>query len=329
MILILAPPNDSHALAVTRAVHELGSAAEIFDSSQFPEHAAIRLEPDRWVLQSADGRRFCSDDVSAIWFRRSRPHGLSEGIVDPSARKFAARECAHAFDAVLFWEEYLVVNPVDKEAIANKKPIQLKAASEIGFEVPRTIVTNSAADLLSFNRSLAKPIVFKVLTSPLSSFGETRRLRPEHIENLSSLGLAPVIFQEELDKEADIRVTVVGDAIFPALVEVRNPVGKAYPDWRLDVTAKCHAIELPRSLTEKIRALVRRLGLYYAAIDLIKTVDGRYYFLEVNPTGQFLFVEIDTGQEISAAFARLLLDGRGAARRAPLAEARTSVRAAV
>ena len=52
---------------------------------------------------------------------------------------------------------------------------------------------------------------------------------------------------------------------------------------------------------------MRRLGIVYGAIDLRRTPDGRHVFLEVNPAGQWLFVEQATGQPIARALARALL----------------------
>jgi glutathione synthase/RimK-type ligase-like ATP-grasp enzyme len=55
-----------------------------------------------------------------------------------------------------------------------------------------------------------------------------------------------------------------------------------------------------------LRNLVDKLGLVYAAIDMRRTPDGRYVFLEVNPSGQWLFIENLTGQRMSAALAAAL-----------------------
>jgi hypothetical protein len=310
MILIIAPPDDPHARAVSRAVRALGSEkVAILDAADYPHRCSLSVTPSGWILEGEGSMRLSSEEITSIWWRRARPHAVSEHIADPSARRFTARECAHSFDSLPFWGDYLVVNPVDRETIANRKPIQLKLAAELGFKVPRTLVTNAPASLAAFARAVDRPLVFKVLTAPISSFGETRRLLPEHAACLASLPTAPVIFQEELDKEADIRATVVGERVFACRIEVRNPAARAFPDWRLDATARCLAIELPRACIARIRTLMARLGLYYAAIDFIQTRDGALYFLEVNPGGQFLFVEIDTGQEISAALAGLLLEG--------------------
>ena len=55
--------------------------------------------------------------------------------------------------------------------------------------------------------------------------------------------------------------------------------------------------------------MVERLGLCYGAIDMILTPDGRYVFIEINPNGQYLWIEQETGLPISAAICDLLMGG--------------------
>ena len=62
-------------------------------------------------------------------------------------------------------------------------------------------------------------------------------------------------------------------------------------------------------LQSQLLALVRRLGLVYSTIDLKLTNDGEYVFLELNPQGQFLYVEILSAMPITAAVASLLVRG--------------------
>jgi D-alanine-D-alanine ligase-like ATP-grasp enzyme len=77
-------------------------------------------------------------------------------------------------------------------------------------------------------------------------------------------------------------------------------------DVRMNVDAKHVAHDLPNDVSDKLRALMRRLGLVYGAIDLRLSEDGRYVFLEINPAGQFLYVEEQTGQPITSALAARL-----------------------
>ena len=125
---------------------------------------------------------------------------------------------------------------------------------------------------------------------------------------------APVIIHEYVPADVDLRVTVVGSEVFPAAIHSQD---SAYPvDFRMDMAnTRIEADELPADVSERLLELMARLGIVYGAIDLRRTPDGRHVFLEVNPAGQWLFVELATEQPIAAAVAReLLAHDREAAR---------------
>jgi hypothetical protein len=113
--------------------------------------------------------------------------------------------------------------------------------------------------------------------------------------------LAPVIFQEYVEG-VDLRVTVVGDRVFAAEIDARHT---SYPcDMRMVVgEASIRAVRLPEAVEAGLLALMRRLGLVYGACDLRRRAGGEHVFLEVNPAGQWLFVEQRTGLPIADALA--------------------------
>ncbi len=133
-----------------------------------------------------------------------------------------------------------------------------------------------------------------------------RRQRPR----TSALRSCPVIVQEQIPWRVELRVTVVGDQIFAC--EIHSQISNhARLDWRrYDTGATPHLVhELPGEIADRCVALTHRLGLRYGAVDLILTPDGRYVFLEINPNGQWLWIENLTGLPISQAVCDLLLEG--------------------
>ncbi|WP_400766952.1 hypothetical protein [Methylosinus sporium] len=308
MILIIAEETDMHALAVARALYEMKPSMQvtIVDAQEFPARSMIEIGTNYWSMKTLDGRVVSSSEVSSIWWRRALAHDISKSVRDPTARSFSANESAHAFRSIAHWPSYRVVNNVERERIASYKPLQHHIACNIGLKMPETIVTNDPKSVLDFYKE-HKNIIYKVMTSPISMFAETRRFDESDLEALQSLTHAPVIFQKEITKTRDIRVTVVGKDVFTASVKGKLQRGKILPDWRLDATAECTQIDLPPDILSRILDLTGELGLDYAAVDLIEDVGGEIFFLEVNPSGQFLFVEIDTGQPISRSIAELLL----------------------
>ncbi len=93
---------------------------------------------------------------------------------------------------------------------------------------------------------------------------------------------------------------------------IRPAPGGYEIDYRMDLNgAQFSAVELPTITRQRIAKFMEALGLVYGAIDLRRTHDGSDVFLEVNPSGEWLFVEQRTGQPITGSMATLLasIDG--------------------
>jgi glutathione synthase/RimK-type ligase-like ATP-grasp enzyme len=202
-----------------------------------------------------------------------------------------------------FW-----VNDPARDAVAAHKPYQLALAQKIGLEIPPTLMTNDVAEARAFFRQHEGEVIYKQFIALPDSWRETRRLKPEDEAQANSIAHAPVIFQKHVPAVADLRVTAVGGEFYAAATDVRKA---DYPqDVRMNLDAKYKAHELPPEIIAKLRELMNRLGLVYGAIDLRLTPEGRYVFLEINPAGQFLYIEKATGQPIAAALADALLRKR-------------------
>jgi hypothetical protein len=118
----------------------------------------------------------------------------------------------------------------------------------------------------------------------------------------------PVTVQPYVDKRVELRVTVVGDRVFPVALDSQW-TNHTRHDWRRgDHHHGRYAIhDLPPDHAQRCVELVRRLGLCFGAIDLILTPDGRYVFLEINPNGAWLWMQRTTGLPIGAAICDVLM----------------------
>ena len=195
--------------------------------------------------------------------------------------------------------------------LAERKPYQLAKAAQLGFTLPRTIVTNDEAAVKGFaleNELVAKAVssgYIKGIDGNRAIF--TNALVPGDLEDLSGLALAPVIFQENIVKSSDIRVTVVGNDIFAAEI-LSQSRESSNVDWRAtddpDLEHRPH--ELPSTLARQCLSLVSNLGLAFGALDFALTPDGTYVFFEINPNGEWLWLEDHLGLPISDRIAAWL-----------------------
>lgn len=196
---------------------------------------------------------------------------------------------------------------------AENKIHQLHVASALGFSVPDTVVTSDPATVRSFYREKGGKVVVKLLaTAPV--YGRaifTNRLQERDLEDLDGLRLAPAIFQEYVAKSHELRITVVGSQVFAAAIDSQADEATAV-DWRRrpsDPSAPrvaMRATTLPAAVTTRVLDLVRTLGLDFGCVDMVVTPSDEYVFLEINPNGQWHFVQLGTGIEISRAISHAL-----------------------
>lgn len=195
------------------------------------------------------------------------------------------------------------------------KTLQLELAARLGFTVPDTVITSSAARARAFVERypavIVKPIDVQLFKqSGKESLFLARKVNKTTIR-YEGLHLAPAIFQQAVDVAIDIRVTVVANKAFAATVtgSAVDDDSSTVRDWRIanhtgSLVITAH--NLPDTIAKLCVAHVHELGLQFGAIDLILDKKGTYWFLENNPNGQWGFVEEATGQPIGEAIARLL-----------------------
>jgi glutathione synthase/RimK-type ligase-like ATP-grasp enzyme len=310
-ILVLASHDDEHATVVAREINRLGGAAEIVDLSAFPEHVRLSMHYDccggrEFALELPGGHRNVGD-FGSVWWRRPQTPLVSSDITRPTHRLFAVNEAQEALYGLWHTLDAFWVNDPSRDLVAHRKPFQLQVAQDVGLRVPVTLITNDPDEARSFVDARGyRDVVYKSFSATETEWRETRIMRQEELSLLDQVRYAPVIFQEYIEALYDLRVTVVGDEIFAAAIHSQQT---AYTvDFRMDIeNAEVEAVSLPSEVEGALRSLMTRLGLVYGAIDMRRTPDDRYVFLEINPAGQWLFIEQRSGQPIAAALAEILV----------------------
>ena len=196
---------------------------------------------------------------------------------------------------------------------AGDKSRQLKLAHEIGFNIPDTTISNNltAVQELQCQFSLiAKPMkqaLIEEQNSEAAIFTSSIDELSEH--DRDSIGVCPVIFQRHIAKTMDIRVTVVGNRVFPVAIDSQS-TEETMVDWRRGSNPhlRHEIMTLPEQISEYCVRLVQALNLRFGAIDLVKDLHGEYWFLECNPNGQWAWIENRTGLPIAGAIAEEMME---------------------
>lgn len=189
---------------------------------------------------------------------------------------------------------------------AEDKPRQLAAARDVGFSVPQTVVTNvfeTARDFIDQGSAVGKPLRHALVDDgDTGTVIFTSRLDRLHEDDAPRVQRAPLILQREIPKRADLRIIVVDDQVFATRIGSQAH-DETKVDWRRGVRSDLthETITLPIDITEACIGVTRRLGLRFAAIDLVEDRSGHLWFLEANPNGQWAWIEQRTGAPITAA----------------------------
>lgn len=195
---------------------------------------------------------------------------------------------------------------------AENKLLQLDIARKLGFKTPKTLVSTSRSKIVNFikefeNGAIIKPLrENQFINSEISYKIFTNVVNSKDIELLEEETLFPSIYQEKIEKECELRVTVVDNQYFVGKVDSQNDL-ETKTDWRKKrLIFTEHSID--SNIGNKCVKLAKAFNLSFSAIDMVVDKKGDYYFLENNPNGQWAWIEFDTGLPISDSIIKYLLD---------------------
>lgn len=323
-VLILSSPKDVHAQAVNRHLVEMGVPATFWHLDRMPGGDRLSytlsssgfqcaIDADKQPDDQLDaGGRIDLTSFQSVWLRRAGSVKVGP-MPEQWMEELVECECTRALDAIFRAMRCLWVNPPAAEREALLKLQQLDVARRCGLAIPETLVTNDPESAREFVREHRREVIYKLVDEGSYRFFPsyevvmgmpTLPVRETDEDHLDQVRLSLHLFQHRIDKVSDIRVTVVGERIFP--VEIHSQQGKGKVDWRLDYSVPMLAHKLPDCVEESLVAILKRLGLNFGAFDLCLGRDGKYYFFEVNPAGQWLWMEKQLNLPISLQLARLL-----------------------
>jgi glutathione synthase/RimK-type ligase-like ATP-grasp enzyme len=333
VVLIITSEFDPHADVAVQRLTQRGVQVVRWHTADFPAESGASF----WINDSQDidgvldtGHRHVKlSEVRSVWYRRPLPPSLPETF-DPFWVDFATAQANHFSYGLWHSLQCFWISSPAAIRVAELKINQLTQAKRLGFVIPHTLITNDVDEARSFCQLHSRgSVVYKPLRVPpvVTVIGDvdgpecdhtvpmlyTTPLHEEHLANLDSIKWAPGIFQEYVPKAFELRITVVAGRIFPVAIHSQDHPQtihdwRRYPDDPRAVSHVPHA--LPSALDTRIRLLIDTLGLNFGAIDMIVRPDGEYVFLEINPNGQFLWIEDLTGLPIMESLVQALVDAR-------------------
>lgn len=307
-VLVVTEADDLHGDALAATLRKYHGHTPIrLDMRDFPrENGTFRLGADGTYRSLS--HLFGVDDVTSVWWRRPHPCPVP-GSTSTEDDAYRQAECDGFLQGLLWSVPALWVNDPGADRTASRKIVQLETAYRAGFAIPDTLVTNDPDEARGFIESRPGPVVYKRVGTGRAAFTETRLVTAADRLRLPTIRNSPTIFQDYIQAECDLRIVWVDGIEWVVRIDSQAGVGRV--DSRLDTSVAFTPDRLPASVSKSLTTLMGALGLAFGVLDLRVGLDGEFYFLEVNPQGQFAYLEIKTGLPIFESLANLLVLGDG------------------
>ena len=270
--------------------------------------ATVGIEGDNplSMLLTIGGRPIDYDAIRVVLYRNFRIVG-SRLAAEALPQRVAARQWHQLLMSLARRTSSRWINDPIASETASDRVGQLVLARRLGFRVPDSMVTNDPDALDRFYERHHGDIVVKSLhhhrhehNGVVSDFF-TRQVTADDLSATSDIRCAPLMFQAREPHTRELRVTVVGDRTLAVELDL-SAAGSVTDLHETDLgrLPKKH-VGLARRISEACVEMRAQLGLVYAAVDFIIDDEDQLVFLEVNPAGDWGWVEHQSGAPITDA----------------------------
>lgn len=279
------------------------------------EHSVfVSLDFENQVFTLFDSKldkHFNLQDFKSVYFRRPELPLYKDDNLSAKERRYMQTEAAYTLEGIYsILESAYWISPVWAIRKAENKLYQIQLARKLGFHVPASIATNLPESFKVFrskhNECIIKPVRSGHIqddTNPEVVYTNLLMTTPPD----EQIKVCPNYLQEHIEKKYDVRVTVVGDKTYAVRIDSQSTEATKV-DWRRGENILPHqVIELPTCVQNQSVAITNALGLQFGAIDYVIDRNGNFVFLELNPNGQWAWIENITGLDISGAISDLLI----------------------
>lgn len=297
-IIVLAQENDNHTAPIKWALEKGGYQVACWGGLSWTEQQQVSLlldDQSKMVLGP-----YAVEPGDMVWIRRP-DQPVPNPKVSEADRKFAELEYRSFYHCIAYTLELLpvwVVNKYSASRFINNKSVQLHLARQCGLTVPKALMSNSPTGVKDFfdhnpNRAICKaftPHVWQRENVGGVAVTETFELTRDQLPEDEILTYAPGIYQDMVVKQFDIRMVLMGHRIYS--YALHNP--KKALDWRQDAGMGKIEVEIvptPPDVEKGVLEFARRAGICFGSIDFAVDMDGKWWFLEINEQGQFLWLD--------------------------------------
>jgi hypothetical protein len=317
-VLIITNDHDEHASAVIRELNRRDVPVFRFHPEDLPDRCSLSIEIREGRI---DGEirnayhRVALHDVCAAWFRRARNlfadvRSLTPAVTSEELDDYITAQCRATVSALCEGlDAPLWVDHPGRLRRAEVKALQYAFAHKAGLATPATLICNDPKRAETFIQALGNA---KCAIKPLLAYGVSNEqgfrlplttILPSDFP-LQSVALAPNMFQPYIDKAFELRCVVMGDRMFAARLNSQKD-DLTRTDWRAG-NPQHEIFDLPEHIRAAIRRLMASFEINFASMDMIVTPSGEFVFLDLNPNGQWLWLQTELGLPLVESMVDLL-----------------------
>ena len=268
-------------------------------------HFEFKIGKSNDSILHLEKRKFNTDEIKIILFRYFDPKFLnyySGGVY----QMYFAQQWYQAFNCLPIALDALWINNPQRTFDAENRLNQLLSAQRLGFNIPETVITNDMEAAKRFFKRFPKSTIVKVLHHHEIYLDQksyrflTNKIETSHSSKFNELTYAPVIFQKRIENDSEIRVTVVNDKAFSCRISTIKEKQDFSDLHKIKEKELIFSeINLGKKMEKQCIKLNRELGLHVSSIDFIQNKNGELFFLEINPIGDWNWIEKHTNLPIT------------------------------
>ncbi len=319
-ILAVTRAHDDHVGLVEAELAARGARVVRLDTERYARDRALvgfRAGGGRAsAVVRAAGGELAAAEIGAVLYRQLQIPTAPDVAPGP-ARELAESELRAAIEgSLLSLDAHWVNHPHDNRR-ARHKLLQLALATEVGLSVPDTCVTADPAEVRERFDAWGGRMIVKLVGGQVVApradeqhVVHTTLVEAADLADDDALSACPALYQRYVEKAFELRATVVGDELLTCRIDSQR-TRKGRVDWRRASPEELGLVpyELDGAAARGCLALMRRLNLQFAGIDLIVTPAGETVFLELNAAGTWRWAQEAAGLPIAAAIADNLVAG--------------------
>jgi glutathione synthase/RimK-type ligase-like ATP-grasp enzyme len=304
---VVTHEGDLHALMVRDSLRRAGDCCAVIASDALAGAASLSWYLDRGssgaLCRDIDGGEVSVAELDLVWWRRN-PRGAApdyRGQMPDVVEIFEARNIRAALLGLFLTDfEGVWVDPPESMRRADNKLVQLRLAAAAGLRVPRTLLSQDPERIRAFAASLDGPMIVKTVSGMLGVPSLTGEVTPELLREDGPLMACPALYQELIPGRRHIRAHGFGGEVRAALIESDTL------DWRHPLAVDVQPYPLSDKIKATLLGILQEFELQMGIFDLKLADNDEPIWLELNPQGQFLFIEALGGGELIEPFARFL-----------------------